>query len=99
MNTRKEIFLSFKDHPFFCKTYKQLKPQEIQDCLDWIADHDGYDVNDFAHHANRMSLDQPMTPKEQKRFALKWELITSANSKLGALLSSSESSRPAFRRT
>jgi hypothetical protein len=61
--TRREIFLSHKNHLMLGKTFSKLSELEIELCLDFIERHKSVDNGEFGHFVNRWFLDQVNKPK------------------------------------
>lgn len=74
---RNSNFLSLKDHPWLCKSYKNIDDKSKTLCLDFITKNDHLSKGDFELAINRMFLDKNK-PKDWKLIC---ELLSCANSK------------------
>ncbi len=73
--TRLEIFNSFYADPMLSRDLRRLLTCEINECINFIAEHNHLDKNAFAEKANRWMLDQP----RPKNYSLMWALVSQAN--------------------
>lgn len=56
MKTIKEVFESFKVHPFYSKDFKKLKPIQIEFMLKYLEEKQNFDHNQFHHDLNRLFI-------------------------------------------
>lgn len=75
MSQREQALKDMERHPMLGNLIKKLKKVELQQCLEFIRQHDHMDKNDFAHHVNRWFLGQP----KPKNHTAMWAIVSQVN--------------------
>lgn len=76
---------SFKEHAWYSRLYKKLKPTHIDFCTEFIEKNNNLNKDEFEKAVNRMFLDNTngginqQTKAERERMLICQELIATSN--------------------
>jgi hypothetical protein len=79
MDQRTKAFESYRDHAWLSRSFKKLRPEDLQFCRDVLAQHATTSKDAFVHIVVRLYIDRPTKPKAWKEIE---ELLICANSTL-----------------
>ncbi len=76
--SRKNVFISYKDHPWLKRVFKRLSEKDINFAMSFIDRHDSLGKGEFEKAVNRIFIDVER-PKHYKEIL---ELLSCSNSSL-----------------
>ena len=79
MDKRRESFESYATHAWLSRSFKKLKPVELQFCREILTKCEAVSKDHFMRIAVRLFIDQPTKPKHWQEIE---ELLVCANSSL-----------------